>query len=251
MASEADGRARATATCPRPGHAGSRVKFDGTYHGDEPRIRRLEAFPNASAANCAAFLGRLGGQPPRVVCDNHSRMTSAVRALWPRTGLYLSEWHRRHGLERLLAAPARRRHGTAVAPLQPRVEAAFAGLSFWQPFVPARRTAGVPALDGWLDTNDPIIQARFRRRGFSGSRPRTMPLTTGGLEQRLRHHPPPPLRAQEPRAHQPAPDAHAAPRQRPAMRLLPKLGAVVAAAAGILAARRSKSPQEGAKPLPN
>jgi hypothetical protein len=75
---------------------------------------------------------------------------------------------------------------SAVAPLQPRVETAFAGLSFWQPFVAACRGAGVPALDGWLDTNDPIIQAQFRRRGYSGSRPRNMPLTTGGLEQRLR-----------------------------------------------------------------
>lgn len=169
---------------------GGRVVFDifaaMGYEANEPRIWRLEAFPNASAANWSTFLGRLGGQPPRVVCDNHSGMTNAVRSCWPSTDLYLCEWHLRHALERLLAAQARRGHAAAVAPLQPRVEAAFAGLSFWQPFVADCRAAAVPALDGWLDTNDPIIQSQFGRRGLNGTRPKNKPLTTGGLEQRMR-----------------------------------------------------------------
>jgi hypothetical protein len=49
--------------------------------------------------------------------------------------------------------------------------------------LPRRR---VPALAAWLDTNDPIIQGQFARRGFRTTRPKNMPLTTGGLEQRLR-----------------------------------------------------------------
>lgn len=169
---------------------GGRVVFDVFaamgYERGEPRIWRLEAFTNASAANWSTFLRRLGGQPPRVVCDNHSGMTSAVRSLWPSTDLYLCEWHLRHALERLLAAQARQGHATAVAPLQPRTEAAFTGVSFWRPFVADCRAAGVPALDAWLDTNDPIIQGQFGRRGFRSNRPKDMPLTTGGLEQRLR-----------------------------------------------------------------
>jgi hypothetical protein len=169
---------------------GGRVVFDVFaamgYERGEPRIWRLEAFPNASAANWVVFLSRLGGQPPRVVCDNHSGMTSAVRSYWPTTDLYLCEWHLRHALERLLAAQARRGYGAAVAALQPRVEAAFAGLSFWRPFVADCRSAGVPALDAWLDAMDPVIQSQFGRRGFAATRPKNMPLTTGGLEQRLR-----------------------------------------------------------------
>lgn len=169
---------------------GGRVVFDVFaamgYERGEPRIWRLEAFPNASAANWSAFLGRLGGRPQRVVCDNHSGMTSAVRSRWPMTDLYLCEWHLRHALERLLAAQARRGYASAVAPLQPRVEAAFAGVSFWRPFVADCRAAGVPALDRWLDEMDALIQGQFARRGFAGTRPANMPLTTGGLEQRLR-----------------------------------------------------------------
>lgn len=33
---------------------------------------------------------------------------------------------------------------------------------------------------------DALIQSQFARRGFAGTRPANMPLTTGGLEQRLR-----------------------------------------------------------------
>jgi hypothetical protein len=169
---------------------GGRVVFDVFaamgYERGEPRLWRLEAFPNASAANWSAFLGRLGGQPARVVCDNHSGMTSAVRSRWPTTDLYLCKWHLRHALERLLAAQARRGYASAVAPLQPRVEAAFAGVSFWRPFVADCRVAGVPALDRWLDEMDALIQGQFARRGFASTRPANMPLTTGGLEQRLR-----------------------------------------------------------------
>jgi hypothetical protein len=105
---------------------------------------------------------------------------------WPTTDLCLCEWHLRHALDRLLAAQARRGHATAVVPLQPRTEAAFVSVSFWRPFVADCRAAGVPALDAWLDTNDPIIQGQFARRGFRTTRPKNMPLTTGGLEQRLR-----------------------------------------------------------------
>lgn len=145
-----------------------------------------DTFPNASAANWSTFLGRLGGQPPRVVCDNHSGMTNAVRSRWPTTDLYLCEWHLRHALERLLTAQARRGYASAVTSLHPRVEAAFVGLSFWRPFVADCRAAGVPALDNWLNAMNPVIQSQFARRGFASTRPRNMPLTTGGLEQRLR-----------------------------------------------------------------
>jgi hypothetical protein len=169
---------------------GGRVVFDVFaamgYDNGQPRLWRLEAFPDASGANWSAFLGRLGGQPPRVVCDNHSGMTSAVRSSWPTTDVYLCEWHLRHALERLLAAQARRGHASAVAPLQPRVEAAFAGASFWRPFVADCRAAAVPSLNRWLNANDPVIQAQFARRGFASLRPPNMPLTTGSLEQRLR-----------------------------------------------------------------
>jgi len=58
----------------------------------------------------------------------------------------------------------------SVAPLQPRVETAFADASFSRPFVVDGRAAGVPALDRWLDAMDPVIQARL---AFNGGRPRS------------------------------------------------------------------------------
>jgi hypothetical protein len=68
-----------------------------------------------------------------------------------------------------------------VNQLLPQLEAAFAGTHFWLNFEPKLRAAGIKAVDDWLDTNDPIIQWQFARRGWA--RPNSMPLTTGGLDQ--------------------------------------------------------------------
>ena len=156
------------------------------YDRGRAKLWRLEAFADASTANWVAFFGRLGGTPERVVCDAHAGMLAGLDRAWPETELYLCEWHLQHALTRLLKNQSQRGFATEVAPLLPRVERAFDGASFWRPFVADCRGAGIPALDGWLDDNDLLIQWQFQRRGLSTNRPADRPLSTGGLEQKTR-----------------------------------------------------------------
>lgn len=168
---------------------GGAVAFDVLaamgYVDGQPQIWRLEAFPKATQATWETFLGRLDGQPPRVVCDNHSGMNGAIRKLWPSTDLYLCEWHLEHALDRLLNKEIKAGDPYARA-LKDKVHTAFAGDAFWEPFVMECRDAGNRSLNRWLNKNDPIIRGQFARRGLTATRPSNMPLTTGGLETRLR-----------------------------------------------------------------
>ena len=111
------------------------------------KLWRVEAFPDASQANWEAFLRTLEEAPPRVVCDNHSGLNGAVRAVFPNAELYLCEWHLRHALERLMAKiRTEQQHRAAIDALLPRIEAAFTGPSFWRPFVRDAHAAEVPRL---------------------------------------------------------------------------------------------------------
>jgi len=117
------------------------------YDRGRAKLWRLEAFPDASAANWVAFLGRLDGAPPRVVCDAHSGMLAGLDRAWPETELYLCEWHLQHALTRLLKNQSQRDFATEVAPLLPRVERAFDGASWW---ARSSKTAVAPASRPWM-----------------------------------------------------------------------------------------------------
>jgi hypothetical protein len=153
------------------------------YEARRPRLWRLEAFTSKSQADWEAFLGPLGGAPPRVVCDNDSGLTNAVRARFPRAELDLCEWHLRHALERLMAKirtdPA---HQEAVDELLGQVQAAFTGPSFWAPFVERAQAAGIPRLSEWLNTTGRIVEEQFASRGPRSSRPADTPLSTSPLD---------------------------------------------------------------------
>ena len=182
-------RVRALDAAGRPIHGGV-VAFDVFcamgYDAGRAKLWRLEAFADASAASWRAFLGRLAGVPPRVVCDAHDGILAAIDAHWPESELYLCEWHLQHALTRLLENQSRRGYAAGAAPLLPRVERSFSGVHFWRPFANDCRAAGIPAPDRWLDHNDFLIQWQFQRRGLASVRPPDMPLTTGGLEQKTR-----------------------------------------------------------------
>jgi hypothetical protein len=153
------------------------------YDAGRPRIWRLEAFTSKSQPDWQAFLGALGGAPPRVVCDNDSGLTNAVRARFPQADLYLCEWHLRHALERLMHKI--RTEGAdrdAIDQLLPQVEAAFTGPSFWAPFLQRAHAAGIPRISEWLNTTGRIVEQQFSRRGPRSSRPADMPLSTSPLD---------------------------------------------------------------------
>lgn len=153
------------------------------YEGGRPRLWRLEAFTSKSQPDWEAFLGALGGAPPRVVCDNDSGLTNAVRARFPQAELYLCEWHLRHALERLMAKiRTDDAHQAAIDELLGQVEAAFTGRSFWAPFVTRAHAAGIPRLSEWLNTTGRIVDEQFNRRGPRFSRPAGTPLTTSPLD---------------------------------------------------------------------
>ena len=154
------------------------------YEGRRPRLWRLEAFTSKCRADWQAFLGALGGAPPRVVCDNDSGLTNAVRARFPDAELYLCEWHLRHALERLMGKIRAEDpdHRDAIAELLEQVEAAFTGPSFWAPFLERAHAAGIPRLNEWLDTTGRIVEEQFSRRGPRSSRAADMPLSASPLD---------------------------------------------------------------------
>lgn len=154
------------------------------FEGGRPKLWRLEAFTTKSQADWERFLSGLGGAPGRVVCDNDEGLTSAVRACFPDAELYLCEWHLRHALERLMAKIHNNEpeHRAAIDALLPRVEAAFTGPSFWEPFVRVAHAAGIPRLSSWLDGTGRVVADQFRRRGLRSMRPPDMPLTTSPMD---------------------------------------------------------------------
>ena len=154
------------------------------YEGERPKMWRLQAFTSKSEADWEAFLGALPGSPPRIVCDNDSGLTNAVRARFPEAELHLCEWHLRHALERLMASIRNQepQHEEAIDELQPQVEAAFTGTSFWAPFCERAHAAGIERLSAWLCTTGRIVEDQFRRRVPRPARPTDMPLTTSPLD---------------------------------------------------------------------
>ena len=153
------------------------------YEGGRPRLWRLEAFPSKSQADWEAFLGALDGAPPRVVCDHDSGLTNAVRARFPDAELYLCEWHLRHALERLMRK-IRVEDGCVetIDELLPQVETAFAGPTFWAPFVERAHAAALPRLGEWLNTTGRIVEDQFRQRDLRVRRPANTPLSTSPLD---------------------------------------------------------------------
>jgi hypothetical protein len=150
------------------------------YEAGRPKLWRLEAFATKSEADWKAFLGALPGCPPRIVCDNDHGLTNAVGACLPGAEVYLCEWHLRHALERLMGKlrTEQPEHREAIDELLPDVEAAFAGPSFWAPFVERCHAAGIPRVSEWLSTTGQIVVDQFKRRGPRASRPADMPVST-------------------------------------------------------------------------
>ena len=160
-----------------------RVFCAAGFERGRPKLWRVEAFPDASQAYWEEFLRALEGAPQRVVCDNHHGLNGAVRAAFPEAELYLCEWHLRHALERLMAKIRQSdEHRAEIDLLLPRVEAAFAGPSFWQPFARDARAADIPRLSSWLDGAGRVVEDQFRRRGLRHLRPADMPLSTSPMD---------------------------------------------------------------------
>jgi hypothetical protein len=154
------------------------------YQNARARMWRMEAFPSKSQADWEAFLGRLGGAPQRVVCDNDPGLTGAVRARFPQAELYLCEWHLRHALERLMKKirTEEPQHQEAIDELLGQVEAAFTGPSFWGPFLERAHTAAITRLSDWLNSTGRIVEDQFARRGPRSTRAADMPLSTSPMD---------------------------------------------------------------------
>jgi hypothetical protein len=154
------------------------------YERGRSRLWRLEAFTTKSQADWEAFLGRLPGAPPRVVCDNDSGLTNAVGTRFPDAELYLCEWHLRHALERLMGklGTEQPEHREVIDELLGDTEAAFTGPSFWAPFTECCHAAGIPRLSEWLNSSGQIVAEQFKRRGPRASRPADTPLSTSSLD---------------------------------------------------------------------
>jgi hypothetical protein len=154
------------------------------YESGRARLWRLEAFTSKSQPDWEAFLGALGGAPPRVVCDNDDGLTNAVRTRFPDAELYLCEWHLRHALERLMGKlrTEEPQHREAIDELLTDVEAAFTGPSFWAAFLKRARAVGIPRVSEWLSSTGRVVEDQFNRRGPRAIRPADVPLTTSPLD---------------------------------------------------------------------
>jgi len=154
------------------------------YERWRAKLWRVEAFTSKSQADWGAFLGRLEGKPPRVVCDNDHGLTNAVHARFPDGELYLCECHLRHALERLMGKlrTEEPEHRDAIDELVADVEAAFTAPSFWAPFQERCPAAGIARLSDWLKSTGRIVEDQFTRRGPRSSRPADTPVTTSPLD---------------------------------------------------------------------
>ncbi|MCA1698717.1 MAG: transposase [Actinobacteria bacterium] len=154
------------------------------YERGRAKLWQLEAFTTKSQADWEAFLGRLPGAPPRVVCDSDHGLTNAVGARFPGAELYLCEWHLRHALERLMGKlrTEQPEHREAIDELLGDTEAAFTGPSFWAPFTERCHAAGIPRVSEWLNTTGQIVADQFKRRGPRANRPADTPLSTSPLD---------------------------------------------------------------------
>lgn len=104
-------------------------------------------------------------------------------AAFPDAELYLCEWHLRHALERLMAKIRKSdEHREAIDALLPRVEPAFAGPAFWQPFLRDAHAAEIARLSDWLDGAGRIVSEQFARRGLRSQRPADTPLSTSPMD---------------------------------------------------------------------
>jgi len=154
------------------------------YENGRPRMWQMQAFPSKTRADWEIFLRGLGAAPQRVVCDNGSGMTAAVRAVFPQADLYFCEWHLKHALDRLLKKlcgddPDRR---AEYELLRGRLDAAFTGVSFWRPFVADAHAVDSRRLSDWLATTGAVVEAQFARRGLSTSRSLDTPLSTSPMD---------------------------------------------------------------------
>ena len=154
------------------------------YAAGRPKLWRLEAYTGKSQVDWEAFLAALPGSPPRVVCDNDSGLVNAVRSRFPDSELYLSQWHLRHGLERLMGRiRTEGEHRDVIDELLGGIEAAPASPTLWTPFVERAHAAGIPRLSEWLSTTGRVVEEQFGRRGQRSTRPVEMLLTTSPLDR--------------------------------------------------------------------
>ena len=106
-----------------------------------------------------------------------------MRAAFPEAELYLCEWHLRHALERLMVKIRKSdEHRAAIDALLARVEGAFTGPAFWEPFVRDAHAADIPRLSDWLEGAGRVVEDQFRRRGLRSLRPVDMPLSTSPMD---------------------------------------------------------------------
>ena len=63
-----------------------------------------------------------------------------------------------------------------------RLDAAFTGVSFWQPFTADAHAVGSPRLSDWLATTDAAVEPQFARRGLSTNRSADTPLSTSPMD---------------------------------------------------------------------
>jgi hypothetical protein len=73
-------------------------------------------------------------------------------------------------------------HRGAIDALLARVEAAFTGPAFWEPFVRDAHAADIPRLSDWLEGAGRVVEDQFRRRGLRSLRPADMPLSTSPMD---------------------------------------------------------------------
>jgi hypothetical protein len=66
--------------------------------------------------------------------------------------------------------------------LRGRLDAAFAGVSFWRPFTADAHAVGSRRLSDWLATTGTVVEAQFARRGLSIDRSPDTPLSTSPMD---------------------------------------------------------------------
>lgn len=187
------------------------------FQAGKPRLWRAEAFTSAHPVNWSAFLAALPGAPKRIVCDAHGGMLRAIEERWPDAELHQCEWHL-HALERLLAKEVRHSPSEELEELRGRAHRPlFLARLRWRREGRREREPRLLDRSQQPDHREAVRPPRGVLRAPGGHAAHH---GGAGAAREADHSRalPAPLRAQEPRAAQPAPDAPTAARQRPRRR---------------------------------
>lgn len=159
-----------------------RVYAAMAYDNGFPELVRLQAFLGNTTPEWAQFFSSLDGAPDRLVADGHHAIAKAARHAFPEVDYWVSEWHLKQAVERMLVRQGQ--HGDTR--IMRALRQSLRNRWMWEHFTVVAHRFGGPRVNKWVRDNEQLVLSQLRRKHQPDERPPFDPYTTGGLETKLR-----------------------------------------------------------------